>query len=210
MNIKKLIGTIIGVAAFAALIAGATFAWISATATINGAVFSDISKEFIIDYSKSNDVSGFKEIRNGYATIASITSATSANETGDAWAAVTASKRATVAPANSFKIKLKVNENSFTTKAVAWALCQNDCPSNTVLATISSGTATCGQGVTNCGTIIQQNNQDILLYDDTITFNTDAAVGTTTYNIYFWIDSDTSNSAGNFSGYIYAEASQSD
>ena len=82
------------------------------------------------------------------------------------------------------------------------------------LATVSNGTATCGTGVTNCGTVgAGARNTDIVLYSDTSTFNTDNAVETTTYNIYVWLDAGTIVTADigkTFSGYIHASATQGD
>ena len=213
MNTKKLIGTIVGVAAFAALIAGATFAWLSTTANVTNAVFNGTSKNFIISYNGSASVSGFKQIPSGSATTAAITTATSAGVANDAWAAVTASKEATVAPAGSFKVKLAINTNTFTTNAVTWALCKGNCPTGVALATVSSGTATCGSGVTNCGTIPAGSKTEVIMYNDTTTFNTDSAVSTTTYNVYFWIDNDTlsnndADAGASFGGYIHADATQ--
>ena len=211
MNTEKLIGTIIGVIAFVALIAGATFAWLTATTVINNTVYTGTSKNFIINYNGSANISGFKEITSGSATTAAITSAASAEVADDAWAAVTASKTNNDAPASSFKIKLAVTENTLATNAIAWAICKGDCPTNVSLAAISGGSAICGVGVTNCGTITGGSLTEVLLYDDIVTFNTDNAVSETTYNVYFWLDSGTlsNNDMGaSFDGYIYAEATQ--
>lgn len=211
MNTKKLIGAIIGVTAFAALIAGATFAWLSATTVINNSTFTGTSKNFIITYNGSASVSGFKEIKSGSATTAAITSAANAGIADDAWAAVTASKTNNDAPASSFKVKLAITENTLETNAIVWALCKGNCPTNTPLATVSNGTATCGSGVTRCGTITAKSKTEVLLFDDTTTFNTDSNVPTTTYNVYFWIDSGTLSNddiGASFAGYIHAEATQ--
>lgn len=211
MNTKKIIGTIIGVAAFAALIAGATFAWLSATTVINNSVFTGTSKNFIITYNGSANISGFKEIKSGSATTAAITSATSASVANDAWAAVTASKTVNDAPANSFKVKLAITQNTMATNAIVWAICKGNCPANTALATITGGSAVCGTGVTNCGTIAAGSQTEVVLYNDTSTFNVDTAVNATTYNVYFWIDSDTLSNddmGASFGGYIHAAATQ--
>ena len=213
MDTKKLIGTIVGVAVFAALVAGATFAWLSATANVTNSTFTGTSKNFIITYQGSASVSGFKQIASGSATTAAITTASSAGVAGDAWAAVVASKTANDAPASSFKVKLAISDNTFTTNAITWALCKGNCPTGTALATVSSGNATCGSGVTTCGTIPAGSKTEVVMYNDTTTFNTDSAVGNTTYNVYFWIDNDTLSNAdadagASFAGYIHADATQ--
>ena len=213
MDTKKLIGTIVGVAVFAALIAGATFAWLSATANVTNSVFTGTSKNFIISYQGSASVSDFRQIASGSATTAAITSAASAGVAGDAWAAVTASKTANDAPASSFKVKLAIDTNTFTTNAITWALCQGNCPTGIALATVSGGSAACGTGVTRCGTIPAGSKTEVVLYDDTTTFNTDSAVSNTTYNVYFWLDNDTlsntdAEAGASFAGYIHADATQ--
>ena len=211
MNTKKLIGTIVGVTAFAILIAGATFAMLSATAVVNNSVYNGTSKNFIINYNGSAAVSGFKQISSGSATVAAITSSTSAGVANDAWAAVTASKTANDAPASSFKIKLAITENTLTTNSIVWALCKGNCPTGTALATVSGGSAACGSGVTKCGTITAGSKTEVELYNDTTTFNTDSAVSATTYNIYFWLDNDTITNddlGTSFAGYIHASATQ--
>ncbi len=213
MDTKKLIGMIVGVIAFAALIAGATFAWLTATANVTNSVFTGTSKNFIISYNGSASVSGFKQITSGSATTAAITSAASAGVAGDAWAAVTASKTANDAPASSFKVKLAITTNTFTTNAITWAICQGNCPTGVALATVTGGSAACGTGVTRCGTIPAGSNTEVVMYDDTTTFNTDSAVNDTTYNVYFWIDNDTlsntdADAGASFAGYIHAEATQ--
>ena len=214
MNTRKLIGAIIGVTAFAALVAGATFAWLSATTVINNTVFNGTSKNFIISYSGSSAVSGFKQIQSGSATTAAITSAASAGIANDGWAAVTASKTANDAPASSFRVKLAISTNTFASNAITWAICKGSCPTGRALATVSNGSAACGSGVTNCGTIPAGSKTEVILYNDTTTFNTDANASAT-YNVYFWLDSSTVSDAdaaasASFSGYIHADATQSD
>ena len=101
-----------------------------------------------------------------------------------------------------------------TTKALTYAVCQGDCPSSEALATVSDGTATCGTGVIACGTVDPaMRGKDIILYNDTSTFNYDGAVGEKTYNIYFWLDAGTLVAADigkSFGGYIHASATQGD
>ena len=213
MDKKKLIGTIIGVLMFAALIAGATFAWLTIAANVTNGNYTATAKNFIINYSGGTQITETVMLDN--ATTANITSQTSAGaSTADGWLAVTASKEATSAKASKFDVKLHVTSNKLTTKALTWAICKGACPTNVALATVSSGTATCGTGVTNCGTIAAgASNTDIVLYSDTSTFNTDGAVSTTTYNVYVWLDAGTIVTADigkTFTGYIHASATQGD
>lgn len=212
MDKTKLIGTILGVIMFAALIVGATYAWLTISATVTNGNYTLSSKNFIIDYSGGSQISN--TVMTSNATIASITSETTAATETDGWLAVTASKTANSARASEFSIKLHVTSNTLTTSAITWALCKGSCPTTVALATVSSGSATCGTGVTACGTIAGgASNTDIVLYTDTTTFNTDAAVDATTYNIYVWLDAETVVSADlgkKFSGYVHASATQGD
>ena len=212
MDKKKLIGTIIGVTLFIALIAGATFAWLTANATTTNGNYTATTKNFIITYAGGTQINAVKQLSS--ATTATITSETSAATEGDGWLAVTASKSANSAKASDFSIKLHVTKNNLTTKAVTYAVCNGACPTGVALATVSSGTATCASGVASCGTIAAGASEtEIVLLQDTETFNTDAAVGNTTYNVYFWLDSGTIANADigkTFSGYIYAWAQQGD
>lgn len=212
MDKRKLIGTIIGVIMFAALIAGATFAWFTIAATTTNGNYTASTKNFIINYTGGTSIS--KVIVTDNATIANITQETDVAETDDGWLAVSASKTANSAKASSFVVKMHVTSNALTTKAVTWAICKGACPTNVKLATVSNGTATCGTGVTNCGTIAAgATNTDITLFNDTSTFNTDSAVSATTYNVYVWVDAATTVNADlgkAFSGYIHASATQGD
>ena len=212
MDKRKFIGTIIGVIMFAALIAGATFAWFTITATTTNGNYTASTKNFIINYTGGKSIS--KVMVTDNATVANITQETDVGQTDDGWLAVSASKTANSAKASSFAIKLHVNSNALTTKAVTWAICKGACPTTVALATVSSGTATCGSGVTNCGTVAAgASNTDITLYNDTSTFNTDAAVSAQTYNVYVWVDAATTVNADlgkTFSGYIHASATQGD
>lgn len=56
MDKKKLIGTIIGVMMFAALIAGATFAWLTIAATVTNGNYTASTKNFIVNYTSGTAV----------------------------------------------------------------------------------------------------------------------------------------------------------
>ena len=213
MDKRKLIGTIIGVLMFAILIVGATYAWLTIAATTTNGNYSATAKNFIINYSGGSQITS--TILTSNPTTANITSQTSAGgSTEDGWLAVTASKTANSAKASDFTVKLHVTSNALTTKALTWAICKGDCPTDVALATNNNGTVTCGTGVTNCGAVNSgASNTDITLYADTTTFNTDSAVSTTTYNVYVWLDASNLVAADlgkSFSGYIHASATQGD
>ena len=56
MDKKKLIGTIIGVIAFAALIAGATYAWFSFALNVTTGSYSANTQNFIVTYTKGTNI----------------------------------------------------------------------------------------------------------------------------------------------------------
>lgn len=56
MDKKKLIGTIIGVTMFAALIAGATFAFLEFTANVTNATYNGSTMNFLVDYTRGTDI----------------------------------------------------------------------------------------------------------------------------------------------------------
>ena len=214
MDNKKLIGTILGVIAFIALIAGATFAWLSVNANVVNTVFnSATSKNFTFTYAGSADVSGFKQLTVANSTKANITNASAASTSGDGWAAVTASKGANTPKAGIFRLKLNITTNTITTSSVIYAVCKGICPTTALVTAVSGTTATCGTGtnIVACGVVPATSTTAINLYDDTTTFNVDGAVSTTTYNIYFWLNSATIANADlgkKFVGSISAQASQ--
>lgn len=216
MDKKKLIGAIIGVTMFAALIAGATFAWLSFNASVAAPVFNNAtSRNFIINYLGDTSITNLVQIKSGGATTSAITTAATASASGDSWAAVTASKAANTAKASSFKIQASLTTNTMSTNSIAYAVCKGACSTTTVLATFTGTgtgvTATCGSGITACGTIPAGTTGTVTLYNDTSTFNTLSEVTTTTYNIYFWANANTitnNDSGKSIKGYIYAEATQ--
>ena len=57
MSNKKLIGTIIGVIAFVALISGATFAWLTYAVNVTGGTYNGASTIFVVNYTKGTDIS---------------------------------------------------------------------------------------------------------------------------------------------------------
>lgn len=205
MDKRKLIGTIIGVTMFAALIAGATFAWLSFTANVENSTFNGKTKNFIITYNGGSAVTDMLQTKTPTTSVL-----TKGNLT------VTASKTANSAKASDFKIKLHVNSNTLTTKSIVYAVCKDACPNEINLATVSgtgnSTTATCGSAGISCGTISGGlSNADIVLHTDTQTFNTLEAVSTTSYKIYFWLNPATmvTNDLGKkIDAYIYATATQ--
>ena len=212
MNTKKVIGTIIGVIAFIALVAGATYAWLTINATVTNGTYNGGSKHFYITYDGGSAISAVKMLASGSATKTNITSAgTAGASTTDGWLAVTASKDSGSAKASSFKINLDISNNTLVSNSIVYALCVGTCTTTGALATVSNGVATCGTNVTTCGVIDGGDETDQLLYNDTTTFNVDGTVSETTYNIYFWLNADSivdTDIGKSFTASISAEATQ--
>ena len=62
MNTKKIIGTIIGVIAFAALIAGATYAWLSTQVNVTNGTYNAKTMNFLVNYTKGTNVTALSPI----------------------------------------------------------------------------------------------------------------------------------------------------
>lgn len=217
MDRRKLIGAILGVIAFVALIAGATFAWLTGSFTASTGNYNTKTKNFVITYAGSADIGNPVMLSYSNSLISKMTSATSAATSGDAWAAVTASKTANDAPASSFKLTLNVSGNTLTTNSIVWAVCKGDCQTTALISAINTSTpsATCASGSGNkvvaCGVIPStKKSGTVQLYNDTSTFNV-AGDANQTYNVYFWLDGPTiadGDAGKTFSGYISASATQ--
>lgn len=215
MDKKKLIGAVLGIIAFVALIAGATFAWLTGTFSTASNTYNVKTKNFVINYAGSAEIANPVMLSYTNALIANMTSESEAATSGDSWAAVTASKTANDAAASSFKLTLNVSGNNFATNSIVWAVCKGDCPATALITAINTtnATATCATGntVVACGVIPKTTTSGTVdLYDDTSTFNVETAVSQT-YNVYFWLDGPTIGDGDvgkTFSGYISASARQ--
>lgn len=69
MNKRKLIGAIIGVIAFIALVAGATYAWLTSDLAVNNGAYNVKTMNFLVSYTKGNNINN----------IVSVTSPTASN-----------------------------------------------------------------------------------------------------------------------------------
>lgn len=130
MDTKKLIGTIIGVIAFVALIASATFAWLTSSLNVENGVYNTGSMNFSVNFVKGTDVTNVPIL--GTAT------KTTARELY-----VTANKVAGSAPGTlSIKLNTTSNNTLTTSGALHYAICVGECASNFAGATTGTVTAT--------------------------------------------------------------------
>ena len=188
MDKKKLIGTIIGVTAFAALIASATYAWLTYNATITNGNYFLGSMNFSVNYTKGTAVNAAPILTN--PTASEVTS-------GGGHLAVVASKATGSAPGN-LTIKLNTNASSNATLVSSGALKYAAC--------IGTCTQTNLTQETYYGAVSTTGEMNIIS-------STPLTAAATTYNIYFWLDSETLTSTlvgANYSGYISASATQVD
>ena len=188
MNKKKLIGAIKGVVAFAALIAGATYAWLTFNATITNGTYNLGSMNFSVSYTKGTDV-----------TAVPIVSTPTAENTRSL--NVKANKVSGSAPGT---LTIYLNTDSSTTEALLtsgalhYAVCIGDCTDSTNLSEAANVSAT--------GTVSTSGKLAMLS-------NTPLTASATTYNVYFWLDSSAvvdTVVGSSYTGFISAEAVQTD
>ena len=210
MDKRKLIGTIIGVAMFAALIAGATFAFLSFTATVNNATYNGTSMNFLVDYTKGTAITGLPQVKTG-------------TPTNSASLVVVASKHDNSVDGHT-AIKLTTSSTGTLTTGglVNWVICRDpDVEEGTQVDDV------CGSNFDNASNsgVITATSEIILLNDAALAEgNSNVAADVTSdsntylieedgvsYFVYFWIDSSKINNSHinqTYTGYIHASATQ--
>ena len=208
MDKKKFIGTIVGVIFFVALIAGATFAWLTFNASVTNGNYAGSTLNFTYNYTTGTDVTKIN--------ILTATPARNAITAGTGYVALTASKPAGSAKASKFDLILKKTTNEIgVSNVVKYAVCKSATPTdcnNSASTAIPSTTNTTWVAL---GTI-STGTTDQTLYSDTTSFAAEGAA-TANYYVYFWINGDaiiTGNQnqvvGKSFAGYIYATSQQTD
>lgn len=137
MDKKKLIGTIVGVAMFAALIAGATFAWLTITAPTTNGIYNGSTMNFVVNYTGGTNVTGLNILSS--PTPSAITA-------GKGLIIVSAHRTAASAPGTlniKFKLESSASSPLITDNAVKYAVCAGAaCTSITAQGSIGSGDTT--------------------------------------------------------------------
>lgn len=212
MDTKKLIGMIIGVTLFAALIAGATFAWMTFSASVTNGTQNIQSRNFTFSYTNGSAITNLLPLTP--------TPARNSITAGNGYLTLSVTKANTAAKSNSFKIYLHRTTWGVTlTGGIRYAVCKSNTATNCDNSSTSEIPSTTGSEWVKYGTVANgtdATNAGFLLYEDTSTFSTDSSA-TGNYYIYFWIDSSVIT-ADNLStidgktlnGYVYAEATQSE
>lgn len=188
MNQKKLIGTIIGIIFFVVLIAGATFAWLSATATVTNGTYNVSTKNFVINYVGGGTIS----------SVPVLSTATPATATVKQLSAALANNSV----AGKLTITLTTESTSLltTSGAINYIVCTSTTTTSSCASNFNSKVAS--------GTITKSG--DLTLYTDT----SDLTTSTKYYFVYFWVDASKvtnemmSSSQNAYSGYIHASAAQ--
>ena len=161
MNTKKLIGTILGVILFAALIAGATFAWLSGDITVNNTqTLNTQVTQFLIDYTTGSAVTNLPVIDSHQAKPGTVEKTLNSQSTdpekrkqGLSGAetpvtAITIKKPATSTTTNipdaHAAIWLRTSTTNTLTKTgvVRWAICRDDLKSTLTTYTGCEGLTT--------------------------------------------------------------------
>lgn len=187
MEKKKLIGTIIGVIAFAALIAGATYAWLTFSLAVNNGNYNLGTMNFNVDYQNGTAITSLPTLTTGDpSTAGSLT--------------VRAKKASNSAPGD-LTIYLNTdltntNSDLLASGAINYAVCVGTCASF--------------DSITTKGTLTSSTPAKLAILSG-------SPLGTSyvDYNVYFWLDgalitNELVNASASYSGFISAEAVQVD
>ena len=190
---KKIIGAILGVLAFGALIAGATYAWLSSAATVTNGTYTAESKNFLIEYNKGTDITNLPILTAAEATPAKAKELHVQAKLKDG---------KTIPGKITIKITTTSKGELTTGGAINYAICKSsggtlNSPTESPCTAFSANTVKKG---TITGTEIS--------YTDP----TPLASTYSNYFVYMWIDGATLSNAmlgQTYSGYVHASATQS-
>lgn len=189
MKKKKIIGTVIGVIFFVALIAGATYAWLTFNINVTNGTYNGTTGNFLIDYVGGGEITSVPVVSSGTPESSAVKEITA--------------KLATNSVPGKLTIKLTTNSTTLITTSgvINYAVC-----------TSSTTTSSCTNNFNNAvstGTISASGEK--VLYADT----TDLTNTNKHYFVYFWIDGSQitnemlADGQNSYSGYISASAEQS-
>lgn len=191
MDKKKLIGTIIGVAMFAALIAGATFAWLTFSATVTNGSYNTGSKNFVINYSGGTALSEMPML--------TVSGASAVASSGAKVITLSAGLASGSAPGN---LTVTLNTTSTGSDSNGHA---------SVLPALRYSVAI-GTGAPSAPQTVSSDTQALKLSGNSTTYKISSTTATT-IKVYFWLEaSDITQSmlGASYSGYISATATQTE
>lgn len=193
MDKKKLIGTIIGVTLFAALIAGATFAWLTFSANVTNGNYSAGTMNFVVNYARGTDIASAP-------TLTSATSETASNLMVSAY-------RDSTSADGTLYIKLTTSSDNALTNAgiVNYAVCSGTETAADCTGALSTGST----GVLDAGTVSAAGEKELYSVDS-------IPLTETHYWVFFWVDAqgltneiiEAEETERTYSGYIHASAVQ--
>lgn len=180
MDKKKLIGTIIGVAMFAALIAGATFAWLTFNVSVTNGTITPSSMNFSVNFTRGTDISDMPILSEGTVSTAKLLT-------------VKAHKVSGSAPGN-LTIYLNTSSTSnalITDEAINYAVCVGTCSSLSSAAATGTLSSTTKKALLTTPLTASATSYNIYFWLD----------GNVISNDHMGLS---------YSGYISAEATQTD
>ena len=185
MDKKKLIGTIVGVIAFAALIAGATYAWLSNNLTVTNGVYNLKASNFVINYTNGTAITNVPILATGSASDAASLTVKAGLATGSTPGTLTIYLNTVTASTASELLG----------GPIKYSWCKGTC----------SGTAFADHTKTLASA---DTPQVAVITNEALTTTTQ-----NTYNIYFWLDGAAvgdSQLGKTYTGYISASATQTE
>lgn len=198
MDKRKLIGTIIGVLMFAALIVGATYAWLTFNANVINSTANGTTLKYTVNYGKGTDISDVPILVNGTKSTTSKVTLTAQRPQGSI--------------ADNIKIYLTTTTSNLTSSSgvVKYVVCVDDEPNWQCDDNFS------GRVIQSVQKQADGTGTTVEIYSGSLPGDTNKDDNATmTYNIYFWLDAATltndhlSETNKTYSGYIHAESTQS-
>jgi len=187
MDKRKLLGMIIGVVMFAILIVGATYAWLSFSATVINATANGTTLSYWVNYGKGEAIEDMPILTAGSTSTASEVTLTAQRPAGSI--------------ADNIKIYLSTNANESddvlsTSGVIKYVICETECNANFDGNTINSLTT----------------ESTVEIFSGTLSGDTASESNPIhTYKVYFWLDAATitnSHIGKKYSGYLHADSTQ--
>lgn len=187
MDKKKLIGTIVGVVAFAALIAGATYAWLSNNLTVTNGVYNLKASNFVINYTNGTAITNVPILATATASTAGVVTVKAGLAAGSTPGKLTIYLNTQTGTGNT--------DTELLDGPIKYSWCRGTC----------SGTTFADNTKTLAST---DTPQVAVITNEALTTTTQ-----NTYNIYFWLDGaevGDSQLGKKYTGYISASAEQTE
>lgn len=190
MDKKKLIGTIVGVIAFAALIAGATYAWLSNNLTVTNGVYNLKASNFVINYTNGTAITNVPILATATASNAASLTVKAGLATGSTPGTLTIYLNTQTGTGNT--------DTELLGGPIKYSWCKG-----------TKGTCATNEFASHTKTLASADTPQVaVVTGEAITSTTQ-----TNYTIYFWLDGAAvgDNQLGKtYKGYISASAEQTE